>query len=302
MMKTPELKGVVVPMITPVTNNDDVDVPAFRKILRRLIPSGIHAIFVGGSAGEGPLLSAVAWRQMVEVAREEVADNVVLLGGVMDTSTRRVCERIHVLRGLGYRWFVLTPTFYTPGRSPSEQLRLFEAAREAGGDMEMVAYNLPQCTGAPLAVETVCEMAKRGWIRYCKESSGDWDYLSALLRAGKNAGLNVLAGDEKIAGQGLLAGACGIVPVCANYDPQAYIRLFQAGERGDAAAVEAAMKRVMVLREELPLSGACWITGIKYAMSVLGMGTGRPVSPLEPADAKQKARIEALIRSDKMNG
>ena len=82
--------------------------------------------------------------------------------------------------------------------------------------MEMLPYNIPQCTGSTLAVETMLTMAKRGWARYCKESSGDWAYLNELIHRGKDAGLTVLAGDEPTSGKALLAGAGGIVPVCAN--------------------------------------------------------------------------------------
>ena len=60
-MKHTELAGVVVPAITPVDDEDRVDEAAFRKGLRRLISAGVHAIFVGGSAGEGPLLTAYEW-------------------------------------------------------------------------------------------------------------------------------------------------------------------------------------------------------------------------------------------------
>ncbi len=297
-MSRQELRGVVVPVITPITDREEVDEPAFRKMLGRLVQGGVNGIFVGGSAGEGPLLTDRQWRRMIEIAAEEVGDSTALLAGVMDTSTRRVCERIAQIREVGYRYFVLTPTFYVTVRAASEHLRLFGEAKQCAGDMEMVAYNIPQCTASTLAAETLCEMAQRGWIRYCKESSGDWPFLCDLIERGKAAGLSVLAGDEAASGKALLAGACGIVPVCANYDPATYLRLYDAGSRGDAAEVERIMERVMLLRELLPMSGACWLSGIKYAASALGIGSGRPVSPLEPAEASRMACIDELIRSD----
>ena len=47
------LSGVVVPVITPVDEEDRVDEAAFRQVMRRLIESGVHVLFVGGSAGKG---------------------------------------------------------------------------------------------------------------------------------------------------------------------------------------------------------------------------------------------------------
>ena len=115
---------------------------------------------------------------------------------------------------------------------------------------------------------------------------------------GKAVGLDVLAGDELIMDQGLLAGAKGIVPVCANYDPQKFIRLYEAGIRGDRKALAEQMPELLRIRKILLLSGACWISGMKYAMSALGFGSGKCVSPLEPAETERKARIDAMIKKD----
>jgi 4-hydroxy-tetrahydrodipicolinate synthase len=146
----------------------------------------------------------------------------------------------------------------------------------------------------------MCELAKRGWARNCKESSGDWLYLKELIRRGKDVGLTVLAGDEPISDDALLAGAGGIVPVCANFEPALFLRLYEAGKRGDRGEMAGLMRRMEVLRESLLLSGPCWLTGIKYALSAMGMGSGQPISPLEPVDAKRKARIDALMEGRKV--
>ncbi len=86
-----------------------------------------------------------------------------------------------------------------------------------------------------------------------------------------------------------------IVPVCANYDPGIFLRLYDAGTRGDTSEVARLVAEIMALRETLLLSGPCWLTGIKYAMAALGIGSGKPVSPLEPVDAQRKTRIDALV-------
>ena len=299
-MNTTKLHGVVVPVITPIDAQEDVDEAALRKLIRRLVRAGIHSIFMGGSAGEGPLLVDRQWRCLAEIAFDEVGGQVPLLGGVMDTSSRRVREKIKALKDIGYRYFVLTPTFYLSIRSPSEHIRLFGEAKEVAGDMEMIAYNIPQCTGAALTIDTLCELARRGWIQCCKESSGDSRYLMELLRRREDAGLSVLAGDEVTAGEALLAGANGIVPVCANYDPNIFLRLYQAGARGDGTEVAQVMRRVALLRDNLVLSGPCWLSGIKYAVAALGIGTGRPISPLEPVDPTRKARIDDVFLEDQV--
>jgi 4-hydroxy-tetrahydrodipicolinate synthase len=298
-MSNRELGGIIVPVITPIDKKENVDERAFRKILRRVIGAGVSGIFVGGSCGEGPLLVAAQWRRMVEIACDEVGDRLPLLGGVSDTSTRRVREKIATLRSIGYRYFVATSTYYIATKTPTEHLRLFGEAKKAAGKMEMIAYNIPQCTGSVLSIDAVCEMARRGWIRYCKESSGDLRYLKNLIRRGKAVGLDVLVGDELIMDRGMLAGGKGIVPACANYVPEKYVRFYKTIRCGDRNAMTEQMRELLRIREILLLSGACWISGMKYAMSLLGFGSGMCLSPLEPAEPERRTLIEALVKENR---
>jgi len=300
-MVTGELHGVVTPIITPVDDEDRVDETAFRRQIQRLIAAGIHGIFVGGSAGEGPLLTGREWERMVSIARDEVGERAYLLGGAIDTSTRRVLEKVRLLRDLGYGHCVVTPTYYLTLRHPDEFLRLFgECAQHAGG-MEVIAYNIPSCTSSAIPIEAVIELVRRGYIRRIKESSGDLDYVMRLLHEGAAAGLRVLQGDERLMAAALRAGAVGIVPGCSNVEPQAFLGAYHAAQAGDEAELDRYAARIAQVRASVALAGAQWLSGIKYAVSRLGIGSGRAVSPLQPLTAEQQAAIDAfLLNSQEM--
>ena len=292
-----ELKGVIVPIITPVDNEDRVDEPAFRKAIRFVIDAGVHGIFAGGSAGEGPLLVPREWERMVQIAIEESKGRVDLLGGAIDTSTARVIDKIRTLLRVGYVNIVVAPTYYLTVKTPEEHLRLFGAAKEACGDRELIAYNIPSCTGSEIAVDTFREMGKRGWIHYCKESSGNLPYFKSLVAAGKEVGLKAFMGDENGIAEGLLNGAVGIVPVCANYEPKTFLKAYDAGFRGNAAELARHQERVLYVRERLCLGGVSWVAGVKYAVASLGIGSGKPVAPLEPAGPEQRRSIDDIKRN-----
>src|ERR1700733_8502481 len=156
------IAGVIVPAVTPVDQKDRVDEDAYRGLLRFLIGSGVHGIFVGGTAGEGPLFTLDAWERIALIAFEECHGKVHLLGGTIDTSTKRVIERARVLAAIGYDNFVVLPTFYLKLTLPEEHLRFFGECKEALGDLNMVVYNLPSVAGSAVSVEVMCEMAQRG--------------------------------------------------------------------------------------------------------------------------------------------
>ena len=292
---TEELKGVIVPIVTPVDNEERVDEPAFRRIIRFVLDGGVSGIFCGGSAGEGPLLTTHEWARMVEIAHDECRGEFHLLGGAIDTSTARVLEKIKILTDIGYRNIVVTPVFYVATKTADEHLRLYEAAKEVCRDRELIAYNIPACTNSEIAVETFCEMARRGWIRYCKESSGNLEYFKKLLDAGKEVGLRAFMGDEAGIKEALLGGACGIVPVCANYEPSTFVKTYEAGVKGDIDELTRLQDRILYLRGILCQGGACWLAGVKYAASTRVNGLGNPVSPLQPAGDEQKKAIDNII-------
>jgi dihydrodipicolinate synthase/N-acetylneuraminate lyase len=177
----------------------------------------------------------------------------------------------------------------------TEHLRHFEACREAAGEIELIAYNIPQVVGTGVAVETFCELARRGWVRHCKESSGDLAFLRRLIEQGRDVGLRVLMGDERNAAAGLRAGAVGLVNLCSNLQPETYLELYAAALRRDAAAMERCQAQINRLVDEVVLSGPCFVAGPKYMLSRLGIGRGTPVAPLEPVSEGQARAIDALL-------
>jgi len=291
------IKGVVVPVITPVTGEDQLDVGAFRQLLRQLLAAGVHGVFVGGTAGEGPLLSDGVWRAAMEVARDELGDSIHLLGGATDTSVARCVDRIRILAELGYRSFVVTPTFYLRLTTDEEHLRFFGQCREAAPELDMIVYNIPAFTHSVIPPGVVCDMARRGWIRCCKESSGDDDYALDLIRRGRDVGLGVLVGHEPFMARGLRAGAAGIVPVGANVDPGTYVAAYSAATAQDTDELDRLQARALWLREHLIAPGNQWIAAIKYAVARRGVGNGRPVRPFPGASSATSESVDALLRA-----
>ena len=222
------------------------------------------------------------WQRMVEIAVDEVGNTVPLLAGVSDTSTQRVREKIGRARDASYRYFSVTPTFYLPAASPKEHRRLFDACRECAPEMEMVVYNIPSCVGCAIDIEVILQLAREGIIRYCKESSGEFDYLRPLIERGRDAGLNVLVGDERLLPSGLRMGGVGLVPVTMANQAE-FLDLH---------------RRLMEIREVLLLRGTCWLAGLSFAASLAGIGTGRILSPLEPVGEEQKKQILDLLERE----
>jgi 4-hydroxy-tetrahydrodipicolinate synthase len=294
---TPGSVGVVVPVITPLDEKENVDEHAFRAVIRRCLDAGTEGIFAGGSAGLGPLLTDRTWRRVMEIAREEVNDGRILMGGVIATSAARAIEQIRVLEQVGIESMAVTPPFYIPLRQQEEYLAYFGACRQATG-MQMVVYNIPSLTKGNIPVEVVHRMAQERWVGLIKESSGNRDYFSALLAIGREFGIGVMQGNEPDMAWGLSCGAAGVVPVCANYEPRTYVAAVQAARCGDTILLEKAQQRTSWIREQLAVDQPNWIGGIMYGLSTLGIGRGLPIRPLASVTDAQKKRIQELQAID----
>ena len=143
-----------------------------------------------------------------------------------------------------------------------------------------------------IAVETFLRAGPRGWVRYCKESSGDLDYLAPARdrgRRGRPEGLR--RGGTERRGRRSGSGAAGLVPVCANIEPETYTRLWEPPPRGDAGELRPPPGRASTSwSQTIVLGGPCWLSGPKYALARLGIGRGTPLSPLQPVEGPQAGK------------
>lgn len=302
MTRTDEcITGVVVPLLAPVTADEQLDEAAFQSLIRRCINGGANALLAGGSAGMGPLWPLAQWERMMEVAHDAVAGAVPLLGGAIETSTRRTIERIRVLERTGIAHVVVTPTFYLKLERDEEFLAHFGACREAT-DLNLIAYNIPSCTQASIPLSVLETMGSRGWMRGLKESSGDRAYFSHVMERFAGTNIAVLQGHEPYMAQGLRDGAAGVVPVCANYAPEVYRALVDAVAAGNDARAEALQDEIMKIRATLLLGDKNWVSGAAYGLHTLGIGSGAVLRPLQTLGAAERGRIERMTAARMRSG
>ncbi|MHC4842202.1 MAG: dihydrodipicolinate synthase family protein [Planctomycetota bacterium] len=290
------IEGLVVPLLTPVDAEERVDESAMRSLIRHCLDGGAKALFTGGTSGMGPLWPMAEWQRMMEIAIDEVANVVPLLGGVIEMSTARAIERIRILERMGYEHIVVTSTYYIAPETNDEFLSYFGACRDAT-DMNMIVYNIPSCTNTSIPVEVIAEMAKRGWTQCIKESSGDKDYFSQLIDAVSASDTAVLQGNEPDIAWGLKQGARGIVPVCANYAPSLYGAICQAAAEKDDERMDALQQQIMAVRETLLLGDKNWVAGAMYGISTLGIGSGAMLHPIQKVSEAEQRKIQAMTQS-----
>jgi len=286
--------GVIVPLVTPLLPTGRVDTIALRRVASRCVRARADAVFVGGSAGMGPMLLPDQWEEALAITLDEIGDRALVLCGIIETSTQRALRQIATSQRLGCRAIVVTPTFYINLVRPSEMLAHFGGCRDAT-DQEMVIYNIPSCTHSSIPPAVVRECAERGWTRCMKESSGDRAYFSEVLKAVEGLDVAVLQGNEPDIAWGLQQGAAGIVPVCANVEPETFVAAVAAARTGDWAKLAALQQRIDIVRDTVLIGDHNWISGLFAALNVLGLTDSQPLLPLQPVGEERIARLQTFL-------
>jgi 4-hydroxy-tetrahydrodipicolinate synthase len=171
--------------------------------------------------------------------------------------------------------------------------RHVEAVLEAAG-LPGLLYNIPQCTHAVLAADTVAALARDARVLGMKDSAGDFLTFQRYLAVKRERpDFRVLQGQESLLASSVLHGGDGAVPGVANIAPRLCVDLVRAAHAKDSARATQLQEQVTGLTRVYEQGH--WLPALKAACAQLGLGNGRPAPPLEPAGDAARAAIAALL-------
>ncbi|MFI8927496.1 dihydrodipicolinate synthase family protein [Streptomyces sp. NPDC053474] len=238
------LTGVVPPVCTPLTPDNEVDVASLERLVDHLVGAGVDALFVLGSSSEAAYLPDAHRRTVVSTVVHHVGGQLPVLAGAIDMTTLRVLDHVRAAAAAGADGTVVTAPFYTRTH-PAEIARHYRLVAERGG-LPVFAYDLPVSVHTKLDADLVLELAAEGTLAGLKDSSGDDGGLRRVL-LGAPPAFSVLTGSELTVDSALAMGAHGVVPGLGNVDPDGYVRLYRAARAGDLDGARAEQERLCAL-------------------------------------------------------
>ncbi|RVU98586.1 4-hydroxy-tetrahydrodipicolinate synthase [Coriobacteriales bacterium OH1046] len=293
-----ELKGIVVPIVTPMNEDESINTEELRRQVDRQIEAGIHGIFPFGTNGEGYILNFAEKKLVLETVIDQVAGRVPVYAGTGCISTKETIEQSKMAEAAGADILsIITPSFAKA--SQHELIVHYETVAAAVG-VPIVLYNIPMRTGNALEPATVATLAKIDNIIGAKDSSGDWDNLSAYIELTRDMGFGILSGNDALILKALQAGAKGAIAGCANVYPGNMTGIYENWAAGDLAAAEKCQDAVAPLR-------ACFKYGnpntvVKYAVNLLGFPVGMCRAPFNYLPEEGVEALKATLESDRAKG
>ncbi len=189
-----KLAGIIPPLVTPFTADEEVDEAALRADVRYMIEqAGVHGLVVGGSTGEGHTLTTDELRQVVGATVEEARGRVPVLAGLIVDSTRQAVERVRALADLNVAALQVTPVHYLFRPSDDMMVRHFAAIAEAGRAPVMIYNVVPWSYCSPALLVRI--MTEVDGVIGVKQSAGDLKLMADLLLMLEGRGLVMSAVD-----------------------------------------------------------------------------------------------------------
>ncbi len=281
--------GIVPPLVTPMTEEGDVNIPVLKRLVRRLIQAGVHGLFAVGSSGEAYALSLEEKKVVGEAVLEAAEGKVPVMIGAGAPTTREAVTLAEMAKALGAQAIsVVTPYFVAPHQG--ELYQHFRAISEVG--IPMYLYNQPLRTGVPIHPETVGRLAREGRAKGIKDSSADLATTMSFIQAG-GADFTVLAGNDSLILGSLVMGAKGAVAGSANLVPELVVGIYEAYQKGDLERARQLQYRLHPLRQAFRLG--TFPAMLKEGLELLGIPVGPPRLPATRLTASERQQLQELL-------
>ena len=287
----PVLDGVIVALLTPVTQEGRVDHGALRRLVERLVDRGVTGVSPLGSTGEGYSLGLEQRLAVVDTVAQSVPAGMPVVPGVFAHNHEQAVAEIAAYADRGGTAVLAAPPSYYPLQA-AEQERYFSRLADAAA-LPLVLYNIPVYTKVQIAPAVAAALAPHPRVAGLKDSGRDLGYAATLLdavaAAGAAADFAVLAGADSMLVSYMLAGARGTICANANVVPEVVLACYEAvraGKLDDALRLEARLRAVQAaFRTGSPPAA------YKAALAAAGVGEPWLVPPRLPLTEAETAQL-----------
>lgn len=290
------LRGIIPPLVTPLSDDQHLDLSSLEKLVRHLLHGGVNGLFILGTTGECTSLSYAIRKEMISNVCRLVDGRVPVLVGITDTAPEESIVLTDYSKECGAAAVVAAPPYYF-GLSQSELVTYFEKLADRLS-LPLFLYNMPSHTKTMIAVDTVEKLAKHPNIVGFKDSSANATYFNALIYTFRNQPeFSLFVGPEEMMASAVLMGAHGGVSGGANMFPKLYVALFEAAKTNNMEEVLRLQEKVMEVSAKiysLGTYGSSYLKGLKAALSILGLCDNYLAGPHTAFEADE---VEAIRRN-----
>ena len=292
----PRLRGVLAAALTPLTEDLSPDPNAMVEHYRWLLSQGCDGIVAQGTTGEANSFSLSERLAMLDHLAGTDLPGKLIVG----TGCCSIPETVELTRKsieIGAGGALVLPPFYYKGVSQDGLYAHFSAVIEGVGDarLKFYIYQFPQMTALDIGLGVIERLLKAypDTVVGLKNSSGDWDNISAMLKA--FPGFDVFTGTEELLLETLRLGGPGVMSATVNVLAPQTAALYAGWQGSDAEGLQTQVSALRGSITKLPAIPALKAIMARFSGDEARWATVRP--PLCALTAAQREELYAAVEA-----
>lgn len=277
-------------MVTPFTENGEVDYEQARKLALALLDSGSDGVVLAGTTGEAPTLTWDEEMRLFQEIKSAVGSRGTIVAYTGSNSTAEAVKATREAEKIGVDAFLSVVPYYN---KPSQEgiYQHFRAVAECTS-LPIIMYNIPSRVVVNMTSETIVRLSRIDNIVGVKEASGDMVHVAETI-SNASEGFCVWSGNDNDTFDIMALGGYGVVGVTTHIVGRQYKKMFDIlldNKIREAAAIHRNLVPLVKALFSSPSPGP-----IKYVLNQLGFRVGNPRLPLTPPDEKTAAAIMEVV-------
>lgn len=283
--------GIMPALITPLTEDERINVEVLDKLLNYLIDKKADGFYIGGATGEGLALRPEERRVLAEESIRIIGGRVPSIVQIASTDYNQAIELAKHAEAAGADAISATPPLFF-AYDEDDIFNYYKGLAEAVHIPLIIYYN-------PAAGFTVnAKFAARAFqvdnITGIKWTSSDY-FQMMLLKDMTHGEMNVINGPDEMLLMGLNAGADGGIGTTYNFMMDIIRGVWDNFHAGNIEkAREYQLRAAKIIYPLLQYKG---IPTAKVIMEAMGFDVGYPSYPMKHYTAEQKQEVLSAMRA-----
>lgn len=262
MSKLINFKGLMAPVFTAFDSNDEVNLDIIEEYGRTLKESGISAVLVNGTSGEGMSMN-VNERKLVTEKWYQVCQkfDIILMVQISGCCFRDVIDLAKHAEELKVDGVLCLPELYFKPKDIQSLVRYLKKISIYCPSIPIYYYHIPMFTNVELPIANFMELAKSEIVNFAgiKYTSGDLEKGLQCLKHGQ-----VFLGSDTILCGALALGFTSAIMTSLNINPEISIKILQLVNDGKInEARELQMNLCDIIEKILIEGGGNWVRSMK---------------------------------------
>lgn len=290
-MKDIIFKGCGTALVTPFSDDGNIDFEELRKLIEFQILEGVDSLIICGTTGESATMSTEEKKEVIKFAVQIARKRVPIIAGTGGNNTKSVIELSKYAESVGVNALLLVSPYYNKTTQEGLISHYMQVAQST--NLPIILYNVPGRTGINIEPNTCFELSKIDNIVAIKEASGNVSQAAKIASLCRD-NLTIYSGNDDLIVPILSIGGLGCISVLSNLYPKFVHNMVYDYFSGNMKKAVDAQLHSMDLISSL----FCEVNPIpvKYAMNYIGFKCGIPRLPLIELSDSGKERVISSIK------